>query len=194
MDRKKSKALFEISSDLRIRRSLRDFFLSLRQIVRIRLSAKYGMLGLTSLAFSWLSLFALDRLGETPATVRGLVLILGVSGALWTGSKLYSIIFRLSRDSGWLARQVRKRYRGKGERMLGIIEIAGEREAEEPGFSPRIFEAAQVRMEKELQSMNLVLLIGIQFPGLHTDGFCASQDLETWQEKWTFMIPTRKRI
>ena len=154
MDRKKSKASFEISPDLQIRRSLRDFFLSLRRIVRIRLSAKYGMLGLTSLAFSWLSLFALDRLGETPATVRGLVLFLGVSGALWTGSKLYSIIFRLSRDSGWLARQVRKRYRGKGERMLGIIEIAGEQEAEEPGFSPRIFEAAQVRMEKELQSVD----------------------------------------
>ncbi len=154
MDRKKSKVSFEISSDLRIRRSLRDFFLSLQRIVRIRLSAKYGMLGLSSLAFSWFSLFALDRLGETPASVRGLVLVLGVSGALWTGSKLYSIIFRLSPDSSWLARQVRKLYRGKGERMLGIIEIAGEREAKEPSFSPRIFEAAQERMEKELHSVD----------------------------------------
>ena len=154
MNQKKSKALFEISSDLPIRRSLRDFFLSLQQIVRIRFGSKYGMLGLTSLAFSWLLLFTLDRLGETPSTIRGLVLALGVSGALWTGYKLYSIIFRLSRDYGWLARKVCKLYRGKGERMLGIIEIASEGETEKPGFSPRIFEAAQERMEKELQTVD----------------------------------------
>ena len=112
------------------------------------------MLAAISIACSWFALFLLDRFWETPSTARGFLSVLGWSGAVWAGYGLSVLILRLSGDSGWLARRMRQAYRAKGERMLGIIEISRERETDDSAFSPRIFEAAQERMENELHSVD----------------------------------------
>ena len=154
MDNDKNKGSFGISSDRRLRESLHAFFLSLRRTARVRQGAKYGMLAAISIACSWFALFLLDRFWETPSTARGFLSVLGWSGAVWAGYGLSVLILRLSGDSGWLARRMRQAYRAKGERMLGIIEISRERETDDSAFSPRIFEAAQERMENELHSVD----------------------------------------
>jgi len=154
MDNDKNKGSFGISSDRRLRESLHAFFLSLRRTARVRQGAKYGMLAAISIACSWFALFLLDRFWETPSTARGFLSVLGWSGAVWAGYGLSVLILRLSGDSGWLARRMRQAYRAKGERMLGIIEISRERENDDSAFSPRIFEAAQERMENELHSVD----------------------------------------
>lgn len=182
------------------------FFKSLRIFGCKRIILKYFLLTCSFLGTSWLLLFVLDRFHETTQIYRFFILSAGIllSGwALWN-SVLYGLIY--SKQFTWLAKRVRDNYRGKGERLLGIVEIIKGVHSSTDSFSPQIFEAAQQKMAEEIEALkqdnifprqiikrpligaimaiSIVLLIIVNFPALSINSF----------ERWINPFASTKRI
>ncbi|MGL4398599.1 MAG: hypothetical protein ACRCXD_01915, partial [Luteolibacter sp.] len=106
--------------------------------VKILEATAAGMIGLL---VSFLLVFGLDRIWQTPAWLRLGILISGVS--LFAGFAPYWLhrwVWRQRRETQ-LARLIAKRYPGLGDRLLGVIELQ-----DQPGnsdtLSPRLRAAA----------------------------------------------------
>lgn len=97
--------------------------------------------GVIGLLVSFLLVFGLDRIWQTPGWVRLGILISGVS--LFAGFAPYWLhhwVWRQRRETQ-LARLIAKRYPGLGDRLLGVIELQ-DQTGNADTLSPRLREAA----------------------------------------------------
>ena len=128
---------------------------TLHRIVRNLSLFKY--LGAIVLLFlsSWGVIFILDHFIDTPNWFR---VLFSLSSLLLTFLFCYQLIlyaFILSRSPTWLARKIKDRFGGPGDRFLGIIELSEAVDKEEEKYSNTLFLAAQGRVEKEISNLPL---------------------------------------
>ncbi len=111
-------------------------------------------LGLIGLFLSFLLLFGLDRIWQTPIWARLLILIGGVS--LFVGFAPYWLHRWVwgHRHEGQLARLIAKKYPGLGDRLLGVIELQAQDENGDT-LSPRLREAAMQVVAAEAEKREL---------------------------------------
>ena len=110
--------------------------------------------GVIGLLVSFLLVFGLERVWPTPAVVRLLILAGGVSlFAVFAPYWLHRWVWKQRREAQ-LARLIAKRYPGLGDRLLGVIELQGQSEAED-SLSPRLREAAMAAVAAETGRRNL---------------------------------------
>ena len=104
--------------------------------------------GLIGLGVSFLLVYGLDRIWQTPGWVRLLILVGGVS--LFVGFAPYWLhrwVWRQRRETQ-LARLIAKRYPGLGDRLLGVIELQVQQGSPD-SLSPRLREAAMEAVAAE---------------------------------------------
>lgn len=135
--------------------SLIESLTNLKKLSRKIFSIKFGSLLLVSLCISWLGLFISDRLWDTPIGVRLLVSCSGWLGAILFAWMIRRNAFLKSTSPQWLARQVRAKFGGPGDRFLGIIELAEKRNTDSPHYSESLYRAALQRVEKEISHLSL---------------------------------------
>ncbi len=111
--------------------------------------------GLIGLLFSFLLIFALDRIWQTPGWARLAILLGGVS--LFAGFAPYWLHLWVwgHRREGQLARLISKRFPGLGDRLLGVIELQGQLESDD-SLSPRLRAAAMEVVAAEAGKRDLV--------------------------------------
>ena len=63
--------------------------------------------------------------------------------------------FERSGSRKWLARQVRNRFGGPGDRLLGIIELTDKRHEERTSYSESLYAAALKRVKGEVSNLSL---------------------------------------
>jgi hypothetical protein len=106
-----------------------------------------------SLLFSWLAVFVSDRLWATPVWLRVCFFLGGLCGAAAAGLAWGRHWVWHRRDMGELATLVQQKYRRLGDRLLGIVELAGERE-HLSNFSPALYHAAIGQVAEEAQKFD----------------------------------------
>ena len=111
-------------------------------------SLKFGALLILSLSVSWLALFLSDRVWDTPVWARIVFACSGWVAALAFGWMIHAIAFHRSGSLKWLARQVRKKFGGPGDRFLGIIELASKRDEATVQYSESLYAAALKRVDQ----------------------------------------------
>jgi hypothetical protein len=111
-------------------------------------------LGLIGLFFSFLMLYGLDRVWQTPIWARLLIMLGGVS--LFVGFAPYWLHRWVwgHRQEGQLARLIAKKFPGLGDRLLGVIELQAQDENGDT-LSPRLREAAMQVVAAEAQKREL---------------------------------------
>ncbi|MDC1004406.1 hypothetical protein OAQ34_02160 [Opitutales bacterium] len=152
---KQKRELAQAKRDDSLPSSLIESLAILTTLSRKIFSIKFGSLLLLSLSVSWLVLFISDRLWDTPIGVR---LLLSCSGWLWAIFFAWMIrrnAFLRTSSSKWLARQVRAKFGGPGDRFLGVIELAQKRNTDSLNYSESLYQAALQRVEKEISKLSL---------------------------------------
>ena len=97
--------------------------------------------GLIGLLVSFLLVYGLDRIWQTPGWVRFGILVAGISlFTVFAPYWLHRWVWRQRRETQ-LARLIARRYPGLGDRLLGVIELQ-DQEGNEDTLSPRLREAA----------------------------------------------------
>jgi len=142
-------------SDLKLNDSITKFFQVLSKSARTKITLRFLLLSFTFLGLSLLVFAISDRITTTTVFWRVLISSTGVVSALWAVFKLITYFYFHTRKLTWLAKCVRKVYRAKGERLLGIIEITEEEKTGNHSFSTQIFEAAQQKMTQEINSLKI---------------------------------------
>jgi hypothetical protein len=118
-------------------------------------SLKFGALLILSLSVSWLALFLSDRLWDTPVWARIVFACSGWVAALAFGWMIHAVAFHRSGSIKWLARQVRNKFGGPGDRFLGVIELASKRDEATGQYSESLYAAALKRVEQEVSKLPL---------------------------------------
>lgn len=113
--------------------------------VKILEAMAAGMIGLL---VSFLLVYGLDRIWQTPGWARLLILAGGVSlFGVFAPYWLHRWVWRQRRETQ-LARLIAKRYPGLGDRLLGVIELQNQ-EGSPDSLSPRLREAAMEAVAAE---------------------------------------------
>ena len=144
-----------VKTEVKLDDSITKFFQILSKVARIRITLRFILLTFCFLGASWLLLGISDRIWATNIFVRSIIFFSGLFPAIWAMFNLFSFAFYYTRQLPWLAKSVRKAYRAKGERLLGIIEISEEEKFSNQSFSTQIFEAAQQKMSQEINSLKI---------------------------------------
>ena len=127
-----------------LRLQLADFR---RQLWRVKIMEAIAA-GLIGLFVSFLLVYGLDRIWQTPGWVRLLILAGGVSlFGVFAPYWLHRWVWRQRRESQ-LAQLIAKRYPGLGDRLLGVIELQ-DQEGSADSLSPRLREAAMEAVAAE---------------------------------------------
>jgi hypothetical protein len=103
----------------------------------------------------WGILFIVDRLVETPQWFRLGISILSMAGTIYFSYRLILHAYILPRSPEWLARRIKDRFGGPGDRFLGVIELNKTIDKEEKLYSKALFLAAQDGVEKEISRLPL---------------------------------------
>ena len=135
--------------------SLIESLAYLTNLSRRIFSIRFGSLLLVSLCLSWLVLFISDRLWDTPICVRLLLSCSGWLCAIFFAWMIRRNAFLRTSSSKWIARQVRAKFGGPGDRFLGIIELAEKRNVDSLNYSESLYQAALQRVEKEISKLSL---------------------------------------
>ncbi len=115
--------------------------------------AEGALAAIFGLVVSYLAVFGLDRLFDTPAVVRGLILVVGMVGmVILFPLKYHNWVWR-HRRLDQAARLVRHRLPRFGDHLLGIVELA-QGEAQ-PGKSRALVAAAMRQVDEELAKRDL---------------------------------------
>ncbi|MEX1048858.1 MAG: hypothetical protein WED15_04985 [Akkermansiaceae bacterium] len=127
-----------------LRQQLDDFR---RHLWRVKIMEALAA-GLIGLLVSFLMVFALDRIWQTPGLVRlgilaGGISLFGIFAPYW----LHRWVWRQRRETQ-LARLIARRYPGLGDRLLGVIELQ-DQEGNADTLSPRLREAAMEAVAAE---------------------------------------------
>jgi hypothetical protein len=133
-----------------LRRQLDQFR---RQLWRNKIAEAF-LAGLFGLVASFLLVFALDRVWQTPGPVRLAILIGGTSlAAIFAPLWLHRWVWKHRRENQ-LARLIAKKYPGLGDRLLGVVELQGQHENSDT-LSPRLRAAAMERVAEEAERRKL---------------------------------------
>ncbi|MCW1886500.1 hypothetical protein OKA04_17310 [Luteolibacter flavescens] len=144
------KAPVEIPIPESLRRQLDQFR---RRLWRNKISEAL-LAGLFGLVASFLIVFALDRVWQTPGPVRLGILIGGTSlAAIFAPLWLHRWVWRHRRENQ-LARLIAKKYPGLGDRLLGVVELQGQKENADT-LSPRLRAAAMEQVAAEAERRKL---------------------------------------
>lgn len=109
---------------------------------------------LIGLCASFLIVFTLDRFWQTPGPLRLAILLAGTSlSTVFAPWWLHRWVWRHRRESQ-LARLIAKRFPGLGDRLLGVIELQDQHEAED-SMSPRLRAAAMEAVAEEAAKRKL---------------------------------------
>jgi len=112
------------SHNLELPSGLRHKLESYRRRVWFVKVAEGVLAGLFGLLLSYLLVFTLDRFGDTPATLRWLLLLAGAAGlAIWFPLKWHRWVWQ-TRQLEQAARLLRRHFPRIGDQLLGIIELA----------------------------------------------------------------------
>ncbi|MEO5714951.1 MAG: hypothetical protein ABIT37_15840 [Luteolibacter sp.] len=104
--------------------------------------------GFIGLLLSFLLVYGLDRVFQTPGIVRLAILLGGISlFAVFAPYWLHRWVWRQRRETQ-LARLIAKRYPGLGDRLLGVIELQ-DQQGNADSLSPRLREAAMEAVAAE---------------------------------------------
>ncbi len=104
--------------------------------------------GLIGLLVSFLLVYGLDRVWQTPGWARLMILAAGVSlFAVFAPYWLHRWVWKQRREAQ-LARLIARRYPGLGDRLLGVIELQNQ-EGSPDSLSPRLREAAMAAVAAE---------------------------------------------
>jgi hypothetical protein len=132
----------EIPESLRLQ--LTDFR---RRLWRVKILEAMAA-GLIGLLVSFLLVYGLDRVWQTPAWLRLGILLGGVSlFAFFAPYWLHRWVWRQRREAQ-IARLIARRYPGLGDRLLGVIELQ-DQQADPDSLSPRLREAAMEAVAAE---------------------------------------------
>lgn len=116
--------------------------------------AEAVLAGLFGLLFSYLLVFALDRVWQTPGLVRLVILVGGTSlMAIFAPLWLHRWVWKHRRENQ-LARLIARRFPGLGDRLLGVVELQGQVENADT-LSPRLRAAAMERVAAETEKRKL---------------------------------------
>ncbi|MBC8126658.1 MAG: hypothetical protein H8M99_05870, partial [Gloeobacteraceae cyanobacterium ES-bin-144] len=127
-----------------LRLQLEDFR---RRLWRVKIMEAIAA-GVIGLLVSFLLVYGLDRIWQTPGWARLLILLGGIS--LFAGFAPYWVhrwVWQQRRENQ-LARLIAKRYPGLGDRLLGVIELQNQ-EGTADSLSPRLREAAMEAVAAE---------------------------------------------
>jgi hypothetical protein len=131
-----------------------------RQLARFRRRlwrakiAEALLAGLFGLVFSFLLVFALDRVWQTPGPLRLAILIGGTSlAAVFAPLWLHRWVWRHRRENQ-LARLIARKFPGLGDRLLGVVELQQQQENGDT-LSPRLRAAAMERVAEEAERRTL---------------------------------------
>jgi hypothetical protein len=141
--------------------SLREQFSGLKLRLWKGETLSAGSLALSALLFSCLALFISDRLWETPVWLRVTWTAMGCSGLAWFGFTWLRLWVIHPRDQRALAILVQHRYRRLGDRLLGIVELADEKQR--PAyFSPALYRAAIEQVAAEARQFDFRGAVDLQ--------------------------------
>ncbi len=116
--------------------------------------AEAVLAGIFGLLFSFLLVFALDRIWQTPGLLRLAILIGGTSlAAVFAPLWLHRWVWKHRRENQ-LARLIARRFPGLGDRLLGVVELQGQIEGADT-LSPRLRAAAMERVAEEAAQRKL---------------------------------------
>jgi len=133
-----------------LRRQLDDFR---RQLWRAKI-AEAVLAGFFGLLLSYLLVFALDRVWQTPGLLRLAILIGGTSlMAIFAPLWMHRWVWKHRRENQ-LARLIAKRFPGLGDRLLGVVELQQQVENADT-LSPRLRAAAMERVAAEAERRKL---------------------------------------
>ncbi len=105
------------------------------------------------LMISYLVVFGLDRIFDTPTLLRVLILIAGMVGmVLFLPLKYYNWVWRHRQLEG-IARLLQHKFPRFGDHVLGIVELASNRS--DRSASPALIEAAMRQVDAEVAKHNL---------------------------------------
>jgi hypothetical protein len=152
---KQKRELAQAKRDDSLPSSLIESLAFLTALSRKIFSIKFGSLLLLSLSVSWLVLFISDRLWDTPIGVRLLLSCSGWLCAIFFAWMIRRNAFLRTSSSKWIARQVRAKFGGPGDRFLGVIELAEKRNVDSLNYSESLYQAALQRVEKEISKLSL---------------------------------------
>ncbi|NBR84192.1 MAG: hypothetical protein EBS84_12220 [Proteobacteria bacterium] len=108
--------------------SLRAQFAALERALW-RTETTHAVCGATAaLGASFALLFLCDRIGDTPKVLRATLLIAGLAGAAWFAVRWCRSWVWQRRDLRALSNVVQRGHRRLGDRLLGIVELAEERQ------------------------------------------------------------------
>ena len=105
------------------------------------------------LIISYLIVFGLDRLFDTPTLLRALILLVGMVGmVIFLPLKYYNWVWR-NRTLDGIARLLQHKFPRFGDHVLGIVELASERS--DRSSSPALVAAAMRQVDEEVAKHNL---------------------------------------
>ena len=115
--------------------------------------AEGTLAALFGLMISYLIVFGLDRLFDTHALLRALILVIGMVGmVVFLPMKYYKWVWR-NRQLEGIARLLKHKFPRFGDHVLGIIELASERS--DQSASPALIAAAMHQVDEEVAKHNL---------------------------------------
>lgn len=133
-----------------LRRQLDQFR---RRLWRTKI-AEALLAGLFGLVASFVVVFALDRVWQTPGPLRLAILLGGTSlAAIFAPLWLHRWVWKYRRENQ-LARLIAKKFPGLGDRLLGVVELQGQHENADT-LSPRLRAAAMERVAEEAERRKL---------------------------------------
>lgn len=133
-----------------LRRQLEDFR---RHLWRVKIFEAV-IAGVIGLLVSFLLVYGLDRVWQTPGMVRLGILLAGTSlFAVFAPFWLHRWVWRHRRETQ-LARLIARRYPGLGDRLLGVIELQDQKEGAD-SLSPRLRAAAMEAVAVETSRRKL---------------------------------------
>ena len=105
------------------------------------------------LIISYLIVFGLDRMIDTPALLRALILLIGMVGmVVFLPLKYYKWVWR-NRTLDGIARLLQHKFPRFGDHVLGIVELASDRS--DQSSSPALVAAAMRQVDEEVAKHNL---------------------------------------
>ena len=106
-----------------------------------------------ALLASYALLFISDRFWDTPVGLRGVLTLVGVAFLFWFGVRWMRLWVWRRRDLKAFAKVVQKHHRRLGDRLLGIVELAGGGDLP-ANMSPELREAAIRQVAEEAAKMD----------------------------------------
>jgi hypothetical protein len=144
------KTPLEIAMPESLRRQLVEFR---RRLWRGKI-AEAVLAGVFGMVASFVVVFALDRLWQTPGPLRLGILLGGTSlAAVFAPLWLHRWVWKHRRENE-LARLIAKKFPGLGDRLLGVVELQGQHENADT-LSPRLRAAAMERVAEEAERRKL---------------------------------------